>query len=93
MIPGLVVMVVVLVGVGLFVRDRHTHGVAVIEGELKRRKATDIAISPQWLDFDRDTLTYNVSYVMPTGERHENRCKVSIRPGADHEVYWQKPLA
>ena len=93
MIPGLVIMAVVLVGVGLFVRDRHASAVALIEGELKRRKASDITISPQWLDFDRDTLTYNVSYVMPTGERHENRCKVSIRLGADRDVYWQKPLA
>ena len=93
MIPGLVIMGVVLVGVGLFVRDRHTYAVGVIEEELKRRKAQDISISPQWLDFDRDTLTYSVSYVMPTGEHHENRCKVSIRLGADRDVYWQKPLA
>jgi hypothetical protein len=93
MIPGIVIMGVVLVGIGLFVRDRHTYAVAVIEGELKRRKAGDITIAPRWFDFDRDTLTYDVSYVMPSGERHENRCKVSIRLGADHDVYWQKPLA
>jgi hypothetical protein len=86
-------MGVVLVGVGLFVRDRHTYAVAVIEGELKRLKASDINIAADWFDFDRDTLTYNVSCVMPTGEHHENRCKVSIRLGADHDVYWQKPLA
>lgn len=93
MIPALVIVGVVLVGVGVFVRDRHTHAITLIEGELKSRKASDITIANDWLDFDRDTLTYDVSYRMPSGERHENRCKVSIRLGADHEVYWQKPLA
>ena len=92
MIPALVVVGVVLVGVGLFVRDRHTHALALIEGELKSRKASNIMISPDWFDFDRDSLTYDVSYAMPSGERQENRCKVAIRLGADHEVYWQKPL-
>jgi hypothetical protein len=92
-IPALAIMGVVLVGVGLFVRDRHTNAVALIQEELSRRKASDITITNDWFDFDRDTLTYDVSYRMPSGERQENRCKVSIRLGADHEVYWQRPLA
>ena len=93
MIAGLVVVGAVLVGVGLFVRDRHTTAVALIQAELTRQRATDINISADWFDFDRDTLTYDVSYRLPSGERQENRCKVSIRLGAVDDVYWQRPLA
>ena len=93
MIPGLVIMVAVLAGVGFFLRGRHQNAIVRIEDELRRRNASDVTISPNWLDFDRETLTYDVSYRMPSGERHMNRCKVATHLAADNEVYWQKPLA
>ena len=91
-IAGLVIMAVVLGGVGVFLRGRHSDAIARIEGELSRRNVSDITIAPNWLDFDRETLTYDVSYRMPSGERHQNRCKVAVHLWADNEVYWQKPL-
>jgi hypothetical protein len=86
---------VVLAGVaGFFVWDRHQLCVATIEGSLRRLHATDIKIMPDWLDFDRDTLTYDVEYTDGEGRRHANRCKVAFSPGRDDEViYWQRPLA
>ena len=89
---GLLLMAVVLAGVGLFIRDRHTYALAMIESELTRRRATDIQITADWFDFDRNTLSYDVTYRAPSGERRENRCKVGVGLWADNALYWSEPL-
>lgn len=73
-------------------RQRHGMALARVRDELQRARATDIVIRPQWLDFDRDTLTYDVQYTAPDGARRTNRCKVPISPLAEHTVYWADPL-
>jgi len=84
---------VVAVGVvGFFVWERHDMARTMIEAELRSHKATDIEISGDWFDADRDTLTYDVVYTDAHGKRVENRCKVGIRPLADQSVYWSQPL-
>lgn len=92
MIPMVGFAILIAAAGGLFIRSRHGSSLAMIEGELQARGANDIAITPDWFDFDRDTLTYDVTYVDSKGQRQTNRAKVGIRPFADRSVYWQQPL-
>ena len=86
--------IIALVGVaGFFAWDRHRMCTALIEGSLRKYHATDIHITLDWLDFDRDTFTYDVEYRDRAGRVHHNRCKVSSQHyPADEAVYWTEPL-
>lgn len=76
-----------------FAWDRHQMCKAEIEGSLRRHHSTNIKIKLDWLDFDRDTLTYNVEYRDRDGKVHTNRCKVTTHPSlADDAVYWVNPI-
>ena len=80
---------VAALGVGAFVIwERHDMAKAFIQSDLSRQRATDVVITPDWMDFDRDTLTYDVTYTDTNGRHRRNRCKVGVRPGADGTVYW-----
>jgi hypothetical protein len=77
-----------------FAWDRDQMCRALVEGDLRRYHATDIDIKLDWLDFDRDTFTYDVQYRDRAGEFHRNRCKVtSGRYAADEAVYWTDPIS
>ncbi|MBA2432462.1 MAG: hypothetical protein H0V56_10175 [Chthoniobacterales bacterium] len=77
---------------GFLLWERHDMAAARVYGELRGRKATDIKITPDWLDFDRDTMTYDVTYTAADGVRKANTCKVSVGPHSDHRVYWASPV-
>lgn len=78
---------------GFFAWDRHRMCTALIEGSLRKYHATDIQITIDWLDFDRDTFSYDVEYRDRAGRIHHNRCKVSaVDYPADDAVYWTEPL-
>ena len=85
---------IALLGVaGFFTWDRHRMCTALIEGSLGKYHATDIQITLDWLDFDRDTFTYDVEYRDRAGKIQHNRCKVSSGDyPADEAVYWTEPL-
>jgi hypothetical protein len=79
--------------IGFVFWDRYQMCTAEIEGSLKRYHASDIQLKFDWLDFDRDTFTYDVTYRDSTGNLRHNRCKVATRYfGADNSVYWTEPL-
>lgn len=85
--------VLAVVGIaGFLTWNRYDMAKASIEGELLRRKAADIKVRPNWLDFDRDTLTCDVEYTAADGSRKANTCKVSLRAGADDRLFWASPL-
>ena len=84
---------VAAVGVAAFFAwERHDMAKTYIEAELNRRHASLVRIQGDWADFDRDTLTYDVVYDDARGQRKRNRCKVSVRPGSDGNVYWSSPF-
>jgi hypothetical protein len=77
---------------GFFTWERHDTGTAYVHASLRSRKATDIRITPDWLDFDRDTLTYDVEYTAADGTRRRNTCKVVVGANADERVFWSDPV-
>jgi hypothetical protein len=85
---------IVLGGIAAFLAwDRHQDCKVQIEGTLRRHHATDIKIKLDWLEFDRDTFTYDVEYRDRDGKVHNNRCKVTAHPSlADDAVYWVNPI-
>ena len=89
-----VVGLLAAIGIASFIAwDRHQMCTAEIEGSLGRVHAKDIKLKLDWLDFDRDTFTYDVEYCDPAGKVHHNRCKVATRYfGADNSVYWTDPI-
>ena len=76
---------------GFFAWDRHQMCMALVEGDLRKYHATDIVITIDLFDFDRDTFTYDVEYRDGAGTLHRNRCKVTYR-GYDEAVYWTDPI-
>ena len=72
--------------------DRHTMCKADIEGSLLRYHATGIQMKFDWMDFDRDTFTYDVQYRDRAGKVHYNRCKVTTSQYLDPTVYWDNPI-
>ncbi len=92
---AVVVAVVAVVAIAIavtVVRGRATVARSRIEAALAERGAREIEISNQWLDFDRDTLTFNVTYRTRDGRQATNRCKVPVRLMAESSVYWEEPL-
>ena len=82
-----------LLGVGaFFVWDRHSMAVARIEGILRARHASAIQATPDWLDFHRNTLTYDVRFTAPDGVVQHRRCKVAMQNQADDNIFWSPPL-
>lgn len=76
----------------LVVRNRHSDAVARIEAAVRAKNATDIRVASNWFDFDRDTLTYDVTFTDSAGQTQKRRCKVAMRIGADGELFWSPSL-
>ena len=93
MLLPLLVLVGAALVVGVLLRKHNVRSRALIESELKARHATDIEIASDWFDFDRGTLTYDVTYTDASGRRTRNRAKVAIGRLADRHVYWRDPLS
>ena len=92
LLPALGLFAVLIVAVFL-TWDRHAMCKSLVEGSLRRYHATDIAITTDWMDFDRDTFTYDVEYTDSSGKKQRNRCKVmSGNVLADDAVYWTDPI-
>ena len=88
-----VVAVIAMIGVaGFGFWDRHTMCQADIEGSLLRYHATDIKMRLDWMDFTRDSFSYDVQYRDRTGKVHYNRCKVTTSQYLDPTVYWDDPI-
>ena len=77
---------------GFLLWERHDMASAYVYGDLAGKKARDITIRPDWLDFDRDSMTYDVEYTAADGVRKANSCKVNVGPQTDHKVYWAHPI-
>lgn len=92
MVFQILALIVVLAILAFQLWERHDMASARVYGELRGRKATDIRIRPDWLDFDRDTMTYDVEYTAADGVRKANICKVNVGPDSDPTVYWASPL-
>lgn len=79
---------------GFFAWDQHRRCIELIEGSLGKYHATDVDIKRNWMDYDRDTFTYDVTFRDRSGKLNSNRCKVTTRADqADDAVYWSEPLA
>lgn len=74
---------------GFVTWDRHQMCTALVEGDLRRYHATEIEIVRDWLDADRDTVTFDVSYRDSAGALKHNRCKVSA---TEDSVFWTDPI-
>jgi len=67
---------------------------ANISNYLLERGATDVHVSHNWLDADRDTLTFDVVYIGVKGNRKTARCKLHHWGlFVDSELYWADPLS
>jgi hypothetical protein len=91
MLP-ILIPIAVAAAIGAFVWNRNKSARAAIAAELARHRVTDVVIASDWLDFDRGTLTYDVTYTDRAGRRLTNRCKVAIAPAADRSLFWKDPL-
>lgn len=88
-----IIGIVVAGGVAAFLTwERHDMARALIEGNLRGRRATKIRVSPQWLDSDRGTLSFEVSYVDAEGRPRHVGCKVATRADSDDALFWSEPL-
>jgi hypothetical protein len=93
MIVATLGIIAMLSAAGFFGWERHQMCLAEIEGSLRKYHATDIEIVFDWMDFDRNTFTYDVQYRDRDGHFHRNRCKVTSRGHpADESVYWVDPI-
>ena len=92
MLAPILIAIAGVAAVGAFVWKRNNSARAAIAAELARHEVTDVVIASNWLDFDRGTLTYDVSYTDRSGRRLANRCKVAIAPRADRALFWKEPL-
>ena len=54
-----------------------------IQESLEKKKSQIISISKNWLDFDRSTGTYNVSYKDTNGKQYKRECKFHYA-----DLYW-----
>ena len=88
-VPGVILL---LAAVIFLTWERHDTAKTLIEADLRFHRATNIEIEAEWLEGDRDTLTYDVTYTDAQGKRQRNRCKISTRDDPS-SVYWSTPLA
>lgn len=92
LLPALGLVAIFCVG-AFFTWEGHMTCKSVIEGSLLRYHATDIVVKRDWMDFDRDTSTYDVEYRDTSGKLQRNRCKVtSGNVLAEDAVYWADPI-
>lgn len=62
-----------------------------IKSFLQSRGATDIEIYHEWFDFDRDTLTFSVTYVSYLGNILTTRCKLRVLfASVSDDVFWSE---
>lgn len=91
-IIALLLLTALLLGAGIFFSwERHRMCIAFIEGDLLRQHATNIHATFDWLDWDRDTFTYDVRWMDAAGKWWSGRCKVrsqEVGPFGDDAVYW-----
>lgn len=58
---------------------------------LQKRGASDIDVYHEWFDFDRDTLTFTVTYVSYLGNKLTARCKLQILfTSVSEDVFWSE---
>ena len=86
----LTVLAIIVVAIGYWALARMA-GAAIVRS-LARVRATNIEMRLRWLDWDRDTLTWDVTYSTPDGRHHANRCKVAVGLFADRQAYWVRDL-
>ena len=88
-ILSLLLLALLVGGIAFFAWERYDFAKAQVLGELGRLHASRIALSCEWADFDRDTVTFSVEYSAPDGVRHANECKVHTGSAG---VFWARPL-
>jgi len=73
---------ILIVIVGFKVIEYQADKISIHES-LKKKKAQNIVVSKNWLDFDRNTRTYNVSYNVADEGRYKRVCKFHYS-----DIYW-----
>ncbi len=74
-----------------FLPDAHKQR---IQKELAQHGATEIEVTREWPDTDRDNFTYLVTYKDAQGQVRNNLCKIHIAllGNAHAEISWRDPL-
>lgn len=88
-----------LMGVGfalvalLITYVKHIGYVESISTEITKKGFRPIAIQRRWLDYHKNTATYDVEYQDDYGHGYQTSCKIhSLFIFFDGRLYWTKPL-
>jgi len=76
------IVLIIAVIIGYKVVEYHSDKIAIHES-LQKKKAQKITVSKNWLDFDRTTRTYIVSYSDADGKQLKRECKFHYT-----DLYW-----
>ncbi|MCA9939981.1 MAG: hypothetical protein KC418_15170 [Anaerolineales bacterium] len=85
---GLLLLVVIAIVVFMSIRDQRNK--KRIETEIRQVGGEPVAISFQFVGYDRDNQHYNVKFTDALGRKHETRCKVNVWQGS---LFWQRTPA
>ena len=70
-------------------RFNNTSGTDMISDDLREKGAKPTLISREWVDADRNTMSYLVEYIDSNGNRFSSRCKIRHTGFLlDKEIYW-----
>ncbi len=85
-----VFLLVVLIPIAIaFMWLNNTSASDMISNDLRRKGARPTGISREWIDTDRDTMTYLVEYIDSNGNKISSRCKIRHTGFfLDKEIYW-----
>lgn len=88
----IIVLILLIVVVGLIIEYSQDKGDKQrISKYLHRRGATNIAISREWFDMDRDNRTFQVEYKNRRGDHCQTSCKIQkdLLSLSSGEIYWR----
>ena len=73
----------------IFMRFNNTSGTDMISDDLREKGAKPTLISREWVDADRNTMSYLVEYIDSNGNKFSSRCKIRHTGFfLDKEIYW-----
>ena len=81
---GVLILIVIA-----FMRFNNTSGADMISDNLREKGAKPTFISREWVDVDRNTMSYIVEYIDSNGNKISSRCKIRHTGFfLDKEIYW-----
>ena len=93
-IGAVFLLVVFILIVVAFMRFNNTSGKDMISDALREKGAKPTLISREWVDADRNTMSYLVEYIDSNGNKFSSRCKIR-HTGLflDKKIYWSDMVA